>query len=144
EVEEIEALNIYHAGLLAMRRAVEGLTPAPDFILVDARKIPDCAVPQRGIVHRDALSASVPPASIIAETKRDAMMIELDERYPGYGLAEHKGYTTPRHREALQRLGATPVHRRGYRPVREALGLEPVQETLFDAAPMISNLESQI
>jgi ribonuclease HII len=144
DVEEIEVLNIYHAGLLAMRRAVESLKPAPDFILVDARKIPDCSAPQRGVVHGDSLSASIAAASIIAKTTRDAMMVELDKQYPGYGLAEHKGYPTPRHFEALRRLGASPIHRRGYRPVREALGLEPVQETLFDYAPLTSNLKSQI
>ncbi len=124
EVEEIEVLNIYHASLLAMRRAVEGLKPAPDFILVDARKIPDCAAPQRGVVRGDSLSASIAAASIIAKTTRDAMMVGLDAQYPGYGLAEHKGYPTPRHFEALRRLGAAPIHRRGYRPVREVLGLE--------------------
>jgi ribonuclease HII len=144
EVEEIEVLNIYHAGLLAMRRAVEGLKPAPDFILVDARKIPDCAAPQRGLVHGDSLSASIAAASIIAKTTRDAMMVELNARYPGYGLDAHKGYPTPQHLEALRRLGASPIHRRGYGPVREVLGLEPVQETLFEAAQMISNLKSQI
>jgi ribonuclease HII len=144
EVEEIEVLNIYHAGLLAMRRAVEGLKPAPDFILVDARKIPDCAAPQRGLVHGDTLSASIAAASIIAKTTRDAMMVELNARYPGYGLDAHKGYPTRRHLEALRRIGASPIHRRGYGPVREVLGLEPVQETLFEAAQMISNLKSQI
>lgn len=144
EVEEIDALNIYHAGLLAMRRAVEGLEPAPDFILVDARKIPDCAAPQRGVVHGDSLSASIAAASIIAKTTRDAMMAELDAQYPGYGLAEHKGYPTPRHVEALRRLGASSIHRRSYRPVREVLGLEPLQETLFGADPAISNLKTQI
>jgi ribonuclease HII len=142
EVEEIDVLNIYHAGLLAMRRAVESLNPAPDFILVDARKIPDCVAPQRGVVRGDSLSASIAAASIIAKTTRDAMMVELDAQHPGYGLAEHKGYPTPRHFDALRRLGASPIHRRGYRPVREVLGLEPVQETLFDVAPLISNLKS--
>src|SRR5215813_11588778 len=130
EVEEIEVLNIYHAGLLAMRRAVEELKLAPDFILVDARKIPDCAAPQRGIVHGDSLSASIADASIIAKTTRDAMMAELDAQYPGYGLAAHQGYPTPRHFEALRRLGPSPIHRRGYRPVREALGLEPAPSSL--------------
>ncbi|MGH9769223.1 MAG: ribonuclease HII [Blastocatellia bacterium] len=143
EVEEIDELNIYHAGLLAMRRAVENLKIKPDFILVDARTIPGCAPPQRGIVRGDSLSASIAAASIVAKTTRDAMMVEHDGRHPGYGFAEHKGYPTPRHFEALRRLGASPIHRRSYRPVREALGLEPVQETLFDAAPMISNLKSQ-
>jgi len=134
EVEEIDVLNIYHAGLLAMRRAVEGLKTAPDFVLVDARRIPDCVAPQRGIIRGDSLSASIAAASIIAKTARDAMMVELDTQYPGYGLAEHKGYPTPRHAEALRRLGASPIHRRSFRPVREALGLEPVQATLFDVA----------
>ncbi len=132
EVEEIEALNVYNAGLLAMRRAVERLNPSPDFILVDARRIPDCSAPQRGLVRGDSLSASVAAASIIAKTTRDAMMVELDAQYRGYGLAEHKGYPTPRHCEALRRLGPSPIHRRGFRPVREALGLEPIQATLFD------------
>lgn len=144
EVEEIDELNIYHAGLLAMRRAVEGLKTKPDFILVDARTIPDCAAPQRGIVRGDSLSASIAAASIIAKTTRDAMMVELDEQYPGYGLAGHKGYPTPQHFEALRRLGVSPIHRRSYRPVREVLGLGPVQTALFDAAPVISNPESQI
>lgn len=149
EVEEIDELNIYHAGLLAMRRAVEGLKTKsdfilPDFILVDARTIPDCAAPQRGIVRGDSLSASIAAASIIAKTTRDAMMIELDEQYPGYGLAAHKGYPTPQHFEALRRLGASPIHRRSYRPVREVMGLEPIQTALFDATPVISNPESQI
>jgi ribonuclease HII len=124
EVEEIEVLNIYHASLLAMRRAVERLNPAPDFILVDARRIPDCAAPQRGLIHGDALSASIAAASIIAKTTRDAMMLELDARYPGYGLAGHKGYPTPRHIEALRRLGPAPIHRRGFRPVREVVNLK--------------------
>ncbi len=124
EVEEIDELNIYHAGLLAMRRAVEGLKTQPDFILVDARTIPDCSAPQRGIVRGDSLSASIAAASVIAKTTRDGMMIELDREYPGYGLAAHKGYPTPRHFEALRKLGASPIHRRSYRPVREALGMD--------------------
>jgi len=144
EVEEIDELNIYHASLLAMRRAVESLKTTPDFILVDARTIPGCAAPQRGIVRGDSLSASIAAASIIAKTTRDAMMIEFDAQYPGYGFAEHKGYSTPQHFEALRGLGASPIHRRSYRPVREALGLEPVQTTLFNAAPAISNVKSRL
>jgi len=133
EVEEIDSLNIYRAGLLAMRRAVEGLKDKPDYVLVDARKIPDCAFPQRGIIRGDSLSASIAAASIIAKTTRDNLMMELDQQFPGYGLARHKGYSTPEHFAALRRLGASPVHRRSFRPVREALGLEPVQSTLFDS-----------
>jgi ribonuclease HII len=135
EVEEIDELNIYHAGLLAMRRAVEGLETPPDFILVDARAIPDCAAPQRGIVRGDSLSASIAAASVIAKTTRDAMMIKFDREYPGYGLAAHKGYPTPQHFEALRKLGPTPIHRCSYRPVREAMGLELSQKSLFETGP---------
>ncbi|MBX3278040.1 MAG: ribonuclease HII [Acidobacteria bacterium] len=135
EVEEIDRLNIYHAGLLAMRRAVEGLAGAsdvrPDFVLVDARTIPECAAPQRGIIRGDQLSASIAAASIIAKTARDNFMCELDRRYPGYGLAGHKGYPTPEHLRAIRELGVLPIHRRSFRPVREALGMEPVQPRLF-------------
>lgn len=130
-VAEIDSLNIYHASLLAMQRAVAGLPAAPDFILVDARRIPDCQPPQRGIVRGDALSASIAAASIIAKTTRDELMIELDRQYPGYGLAAHKGYPTPQHRAALRRLGASPIHRRSFRPVREALDIEPAQASFF-------------
>lgn len=130
-VEEIDKINIYHAGLLAMQRAVQGLTCAPDFVLVDARRIPNCPAPQRGIIHGDALSASIAAASIIAKTTRDAHMLELDQMYSGYGLATHKGYPTPEHCRALKDLGALPIHRRSFARVRAALGLDPIQPELF-------------
>lgn len=132
EVEEIDTLNIYHAGLLAMRRAVEGLTAQPDFILVDARRIPHCQTPQRGIIKGDTLSASIAAASIIAKTTRDAIMIEFDAIHPGYNFKTHKGYPTPEHCRCLRELGATPIHRRSFARVREALGLDPVQDQLFE------------
>src|SRR6478672_6708320 len=131
EVEEIDTINIYHAGLLAMQRAVHGLTATPDFILVDARKIPNCQTPQRGIIRGDALSASIAAASIIAKTTRDAHMLEMDQVYSGYGLAAHKGYPTPEHCRALKDLGALPIHRRSFARVRQALGLDPIQTELF-------------
>jgi ribonuclease HII len=131
EVEEIDKINIYHAGLLAMQRAVQGLTSIPDFILVDARKIPNCQTPQRGIIRGDTLSASIAAASIIAKTTRDALMLQLDQVYSGYGLAAHKGYPTPEHCRVLKALGALPIHRRSFARVREALGLDPVQTELF-------------
>jgi ribonuclease HII len=131
EVEEIDKINIYHAGLLAMQRAVEGLRAQPDFILVDARKIPNCQTPQRGIIRGDALSATIAAASIIAKTTRDAHMLELDGLYAGYGLASHKGYPTPEHCRALKELGALPIHRRSFARVRQALGLDPIQSELF-------------
>jgi len=131
-VEEIDRINIYHAGLLAMQRALQGLSCVPNFILVDARRIPNCAVPQRGIIHGDALSATIAAASIIAKTTRDAYMIELDAIYSGYGLATHKGYPTPEHCRILKELGALPIHRRSFARVREALGLDPIQTQLFE------------
>jgi ribonuclease HII len=135
EVEEIDRINIYHAGLLAMQRAVNGLSCLPDFVLVDARKIPQCPAPQRGIIRGDALSASIAAASIIAKTTRDAHMLEMDSLYHGYGFASHKGYPTPEHCRALKDLGAVPIHRRSFGRVREVLGLDPVQTELFDSQP---------
>jgi ribonuclease HII len=131
EVEEIDTLNIYHAGLLAMRRAVEGLASQPDFVLVDARRIPYCSAPQRGIIKGDALSASIAAASIIAKTTRDALMCELDSLHPGYNFSVHKGYPTPEHCRLLKELGAAPIHRRSFARVRQALGLDPIQDELF-------------
>jgi ribonuclease HII len=130
EIEEIDSINIYHAGLLAMRRAVEGLSNKPEYILVDARTIPHCPCPQRGIIHGDALSASIAAASIIAKTTRDAYMSEMDRIYSGYGFAAHKGYPTPEHLRILKEKGPIPIHRKSFAPVREALGLDHIQQDL--------------
>ena len=119
ETEEIDRLNIYHAGLLAMRRAAEGLNIQPGYLLVDSRTIPGCACPQRGIIHGDALSMSIAAASILAKTYRDRVMLEIDALFPEYGFAAHKGYPTPEHLDALRRLGPAPVHRLSYAPVRK-------------------------
>jgi ribonuclease HII len=135
EVEEIDRINIYHAGLLAMQRALQGLVCLPDFVLVDARKIPHCPSPQRGIIRGDALSASIAAASIIAKTTRDAHMLEMDALYAGYGFASHKGYPTPEHCRALKEFGALPIHRRSFGRVREVLGLDPIQTELFAEHP---------
>ncbi len=132
EVEEIDQLNIYHAGLLAMRRAVEGLESQPDFVLVDARRIPYCTAPQRGIIKGDTLSASIAAASIIAKTTRDVLMCEFDSVHPGYNFASHKGYPTPEHCRLLKELGAVPIHRRSFARVREVLGLDPIQTEMFE------------
>ncbi len=131
EVEEIDTINIYHAGLLAMRRAVEGLCTQPEYLLVDARTIPYCTCPQRGIIHGDALSASIAAASIIAKTTRDRHMLEMDSIYAGYGFASHKGYPTLGHLQILKDRGPLPIHRRSFTPVRQALGLDPIQGELF-------------
>jgi ribonuclease HII len=130
-VEEIDSINIYRAGLLAMRRAVEGLATCPEHLLIDARRLPELAIPQDAIIHGDALSLTIAAASILAKTTRDALMAELDGRFPGYGFARHKGYPTAEHFAALERLGACPIHRRSFAPIRQALGLEPVQQPLF-------------
>ncbi len=144
EVEEIDRINIYHAGLLAMQRALQGLTCLPDFVLVDARKIPHCSTPQRGIIRGDALSASIAAASIIAKTTRDAHMLEMDALYSGYGFASHKGYPTPEHCRALKELGALPIHRRSFGRVREVLGLDPVQSKLFEELPEEPGAEAAV
>jgi ribonuclease HII len=124
QAEEIDALNIYRASLLAMRRAVEGLGVVPDHLLIDARRLPELEIPQDGIIHGDALSLTIAAASILAKTTRDALMAELDARFPGYGLARHKGYPTAEHFAALKKLGACPIHRRSFAPVREVLGIQ--------------------
>jgi ribonuclease HII len=138
EIEEIDRINIYHAGLLAMRRAVDGLGTRPQHLLIDARRLKDVGIPQQGIIHGDALSLTIAAASILAKTTRDAFMARMDTEHPGYGFARHKGYPTPDHLEALQRLGACPIHRRSFAPVREVLGVDPVQGSLF-AAPAPSS-----
>jgi ribonuclease HII len=126
EVEEIDRINIYWAGLLAMRRAVEGLAVAPQHILIDARRLKELETPQQAIVNGDARSLTIAAASILAKTARDALMRRLDAQYPGYGFARHKGYPVREHYAALARLGASPVHRRSFAPVRTVLGLPPL------------------
>jgi ribonuclease HII len=137
DAEEIDRLNIRRASLLAMHRAVQALGIQPDYVLLDAFTIPECTLPQRGIIKGDTLSMSIAAASVLAKTTRDRLMRELDARYPGYGLAEHKGYPTAEHVRALREKGVLPIHRRSFAPVREALGVtepapaRPVQGELF-------------
>ena len=140
EVEEIDRLNIYRAGLLALTRAARALSTCPDHVLVDARKLPELPLPQTPIVHGDALSLTIAAASILAKTTRDALMAELDVAHPGYGFARHKGYPTAEHFDSLKRLGACPIHRRSFQPVRVALGLVEVQGELFQTPPGESDI----
>jgi ribonuclease HII len=126
EVEEIDSINIYWAGQLAMRRAIEGLARAPEHVLTDARRIKDVQIPQRPIVKGDCKSLTIAAASILAKTARDALMHRLDTQYPGYGFAKHKGYPVREHLIALKQLGASPIHRRSFAPVRTVLGLPPL------------------
>jgi ribonuclease HII len=122
---EIDAINILQASRLAMRRAVENLAVPADYLLVDATTV-DLPLPQRNIVHGDAISRSIAAASILAKTARDARLREYDALYPAYGFARHKGYGAPEHLAALDRLGPLPEHRFCYAPVRERS-----QRTLF-------------
>lgn len=126
QVDEIDTINIYWAGLLAMRRAVEGLGLPAQHLLIDARRLKDVAIPQQPIIKGDAKSLSIAAASILAKTARDALMADYDRQYPGYGFAQHKGYPVSAHVSALTRLGACAIHRRSFAPVREVLGLPPL------------------
>ncbi len=122
EVGEIDSLNIYHAALLAMRRAVEKLPIKPEHLLVDARTIPGLDIPQNAFNKGDGINFSIAAASIIAKTHRDRLMEELEKQYPGYGFAQHKGYGTPEHQNAIRELGPCPVHRLSFPFIRELCG----------------------
>jgi ribonuclease HII len=117
----IDQINILRASLLAMRRAVEQLALTPDYLLIDGRDMIDWPCPQQAVIGGDALSLSIAAASVLAKVYRDRMLVELDEQFPGYGLARHKGYCCPEHFEALARLGPTPLHRKSYSPVAQTM-----------------------
>jgi len=119
--EEIDRLGIVAATRRAMGLALRQLSMPPEALLIDHLNLPDQPLPQQAISHGDQLSLSIAAASIIAKVSRDRMLVAYDSRYPGYGFARHKGYGTPAHRAALMRLGPCPLHRRSFRPVREAL-----------------------
>lgn len=124
-VAEIDQLNILHATMLAMVRAVEGLSAAPTLALIDGNRVPDgLPCEGRAIIKGDASEPAIAAASILAKVTRDREMVELDAKYPGYGIAGHKGYPTAKHMAALKILGPTPEHRRSFRPVREAERLQ--------------------
>ncbi len=121
DAETIDRINIRRASLLAMRRAVEQLALWPDFLLIDGRDTIEWACPQQAVIQGDALSYSIAAASVLAKVHRDRLLVELDREFPGYGLAQHKGYPCPAHKAALARLGPTPMHRKSYQPVAQAL-----------------------
>lgn len=120
---EVDALNIYHATHLAMRRAIDALAPAAEYLLVDGNRLPGHHVPGQAVVKGDARHPAIAAASILAKVARDAGMLALDARYPDYGFARHKGYPTPEHLAALERLGPLPDHRRSFGPVSRQLAL---------------------
>jgi len=114
EPEEIDRINVYRATLAAMARAVDALSMKPHHVLVDARRIPGCDLPQEAIIKGDARCHAIAAASILAKTTRDALMHRYDEEFPGYGFADHKGYGTEVHRDAIRRLGPCAIHRRSF------------------------------
>jgi ribonuclease HII len=122
EVSEIDTVNIYHAGLLAMRRAVEALPLRPQHVLVDARSIPGVDMPQNRFNKGDGIDFSIAAASIVAKVHRDALMDGLGREHPGYGFERHKGYCTPEHQDAIRRLGPCAIHRRSFAFLRELRG----------------------
>ena len=119
--EEIDEINILQASLLAMKRAVDGLSLQPDELLVDGLHCPKLSIPMRAIVQGDSKEACISAASILAKTARDAELYILDEQYPQYGFAKHKGYPTPLHMQMLALHGVLPIHRKTYAPVRRLL-----------------------
>ncbi len=114
EPEEIDRINVYQATLAAMGRAVEALSLRPHHVLVDARRIPGCDLPQEAIIKGDARCHAIAAASILAKTTRDALMRGYDDEFPGYGFADHKGYPTESHRDAIRRLGPCAIHRMSF------------------------------
>ncbi len=119
--EIIDTQGIVEATELAMKLAVEQLSPPPEALLIDYMCLPEVKLPQKGITHGDSLCFSIACASIIAKVTRDRLMVELDSAYPSYGLAQHKGYGTKEHLACLSRLGASSIHRRSFKPVKDVI-----------------------
>lgn len=128
----IDRINILQASRLAMKLALERLAPQPDYLLIDYVRV-ESVIEQLPLVHGDARSFSIAAASILAKVSRDQAIAALDREYPGYGLANNKGYGTPDHLSALTQRGPTPLHRHTFAPVRAAAGLDPEQLALFGA-----------
>ncbi|MHB8533859.1 MAG: ribonuclease HII [Sulfuricaulis sp.] len=126
EVEEIDRLNILRASLLAMQRAVAALSIHPELVLVDGNQAPEVDYPVQTIVRGDATVAVISAASILAKVARDAEMHELDVRFPGYGFAQHKGYPTSAHLDALEKQGVSAIHRRSFKPVLRLMGTSSI------------------
>ena len=121
DVADIDRLNILHASMLAMQRAVAALDRVPQRVAVDGNRCPELAVPCEAIIGGDGIVPEIAAASILAKTVRDAQMVALDEKYPAYGFGRHKGYPTAVHLDALRRFGALPCHRRSFAPVKSLL-----------------------
>jgi ribonuclease HII len=132
EPAEIDRINIHRASLQAMRLAILALVPLPDLVLVDAFRIPDLLIPQRGIVHGDVRCSAIAAASIVAKVVRDRHMCQLHASDPRYGFDRHKGYATPEHLVAVSKYGYSTVHRRSFRPASLFDTLDPVEGTAED------------
>ncbi len=117
----IDTQGIIKATRLAMKSAIDQLSPSPESLLIDYMLLPDVSLPQKGIKHGDGVCFSIACASIIAKVTRDRLMIEFGRIYPGYGLAQHKGYGTKKHFNCLCRLGPCPIHRQSFRPIKEMI-----------------------
>ncbi len=129
-VEEIDTINILHASMLAMQRAIDGLSVRANLVLVDGNRCPPCTIACQAIVKGDQRVQSISAASIIAKIARDNMMVALHERHPEFGFDRHKGYPTAQHRAAIARFGVLPEHRRSFGPVRNALSTTKEKSTL--------------
>jgi ribonuclease HII len=121
EVNEIDEINILNAALLAMQRAIESLSITPTHVLVDGNRCPEVSMPITAVIKGDEKIESISAASIIAKVTRDREMLDLDQQYPGYAFAAHKGYGTKKHMESLRELGPCPIHRRSFAPVAQLL-----------------------
>lgn len=142
ESEEVDRLNVYHAGLKAMRLAVESLPAPPQHILVDSRTIPELSQPQNSFNKGDGINFSIACASIVAKVYRDRLMNAMDRAYPGYGFARHKGYCTPAHQDAVRRLGPCAIHRRSFDFIRELRGeYDPVFYSLKQELQAVASLQ---
>jgi len=120
-VEEIDQINILHASMLAMKRAIEQLSISPEYVLVDGNRCPEISTPSEPVIKGDSRVACISAASILAKVSRDREMVALDELFPGYGLAKHKGYPTKAHIESLKTLGVNELYRRSFKPVASLL-----------------------
>jgi len=143
DAARIDQINIYHASRVAMQEAVAQLNPTADHLLVDAMRL-DCPLPQRAIIHGDALSASIAAASILAKVHRDHMIAEWDPVFPVYGLRSNKGYSTPRHLSALREHGPSPLHRQSFAPVWNAPVPQEVLAFMLQEAPADVDVEQAV
>ena len=122
DAKTIDEINIYEASRLAMQKAIENMNITPDFVLTDAMPMKDYKLPVMPIIHGDALSINIAAASVLAKVTRDHIMLELDQKYPMYGFASHKGYPTKKHIEAIHQFGLIDGYRKTYGPIKEMVG----------------------